>query len=204
MATTRHLFFCTIFVFERPCHGDSSLSRLWIDSGIKEDASRDVDGPTWLRYVYIQTLSASEVWREIEKTCGINIRKQSAAKFSAEVRMEILPETLHGYICQRFPWIYFPQIRVDLFPTDSRGYICPRFAWKYFPKIEDTVELPVTGTKNCATAPGQFRNCWKLLVFDIKIYASSNSLEAEICINPCAMRRHCLVFYNINKKYIFI
>lgn len=158
MATTRHLFFCTLFVFERPCHGDSSLSRLWIDSGIKEDASRDVDGPTWLRYVYIQTLSASEVWREIEKTRGINIRKQSAAKFSAEVCMEILPETLHGRISQRFVCIYFPQIRVDISAQDSRGNICPRFAGKYFPKIS-TVGLPITRTKNCATAPVQFRNC---------------------------------------------
>ena len=61
----RCLSFCTLFVFERPCHGDSSLSRLWIDSGIKEDASRDVAGPTWLHYVlymYVH-LSASEVWR---------------------------------------------------------------------------------------------------------------------------------------------
>ena len=67
MTTTRRrcLSFCTLFVFERSCHGDSSLSRLWIDSGIKEDASRDVAGPTWLHYVlymYVH-LSASEVRR---------------------------------------------------------------------------------------------------------------------------------------------
>lgn len=41
--TTMCLSFCALFVFERPCHGDSSLSRLWIDSRIKEDASSSTD-----------------------------------------------------------------------------------------------------------------------------------------------------------------
>ena len=84
--------------------------------------------------VYTDSVCFGSVTRNRENS-DINIRKQSAAKFSAEVYGGILPETLHGYISQRFAWIYFPQIRMDLFLTDSHGFISHRFAWIYLPKI---------------------------------------------------------------------